>query len=252
MVQNVLLTKIISPPRQARALARPRLMDIFLQAYDYRLTILQAEAGYGKSTALTELAEITKPLAWYQVNEDDNDPLVFLLHLCHAVAHAMPNMQDLPLHFLETWDGSQGPLPWRSVTDQVINALCAHLDTPIILVIDDAHIVTESGEVAHIIDRLVGMAPANLHVILSGRPVISLPNLPRWRSQGEMMLVDQTALIFSADEISALFSTHYGLELSQEEVDSLVTYTEGWAIALQLIWQSIRGHFPSAIEFPKH
>jgi DNA-binding SARP family transcriptional activator len=227
-------------------------MDIFLQAYDYRLTILQAEAGYGKSTALTELAEITKPLAWYQVNEDDNDPLVFLLHLCHAVAHAMPNMQDLPLHFLETWDGSQGPLPWRSVTDQVINALCAHLDTNIILVIDDAHIVTGSGEVAHIIDRLVGLAPANLHVILSGRPVISLPNLPRWRSQGEMMLVDQTALIFSADEISALFSTHYGLELSQDEVDSLVTYTEGWAIALQLIWQSVRGQYPSAIEFPVH
>ena len=101
MAQSVLLTKIISPPRQARALARPRIMDIFIQAYEYRLTVLQAEAGYGKSTALTELAEIAKPLAWYQVNEDDNDPLVFLLHLCHALAHAMPDMQGLPLHRIE-------------------------------------------------------------------------------------------------------------------------------------------------------
>ncbi len=250
MLQNILRTKIIPPPRNVRTLARPRVTDIFTQSFNYRLTILQAEAGYGKSTALAELAETVKPLAWYQVNEEDNDPLVFLLHLCHAFLRALPDLPDLPLHFLESWDGSQGPLPWRGVIDQIINALSAHLDEPTLLVLDDAHIVTEAGEVAHMIDRLIGLAAVQLHVLLSGRPVISLPTLARWRSQGEVLLIDQSALTFTATEISALFARHYGLELSSDEVDALITYTEGWAIALQLIWQSIRNQAASALEFP--
>jgi tetratricopeptide (TPR) repeat protein len=252
MFQSILLTKIIPPPRHVRALARPRITDKFMQAFEYRLTILQAEAGYGKSTALTELAETVKPLAWYQVSEEDNDPLVFLLHLCHAFFHAVPDVANLPLQLLEAWDGSQGPLPWRGITDQVINALSAHHDTQILLVLDDAHITTEAGEVAHILDRLIGLAPANLHVLLSGRPVITLPGLARWRSQGEVLMVNQSALTFTTDEIAALFTTNYGLELSRAEVDALAAYTEGWAIALQLIWQSIRSQSSSAIEFPLH
>ena len=80
MLNSIIRTKIIPPPRHARILARPRVTDIFKQAFEYRLTLLQAEAGYGKSIALAELAETVRPIAWYQVNEEDNDPLVFLLH----------------------------------------------------------------------------------------------------------------------------------------------------------------------------
>lgn len=252
MAQGVLRTKIIPPPRHSRILARPRITDTFIQAFDYRLTILQAEAGYGKSTALAELAEAVKPLTWYQVNEEDNDPPVFLLHLCHALLHVHPDIPDLPLQFLETWDGAQGPLPWRDVIDQINNAVSSLPDTSTLLVFDDTHIITEAGEVAHIIDRLVGLAPANLHVLLSGRPVISLPGLSRLRSQGEVLTIDQSSLTFTADEIAILFATNYDFELSQDEVESLLSYTEGWAIALQLIWQSIRNQSSSAIEFPLH
>ncbi len=250
MLQSILRTKIIPPPRHIRTLTRPRVTNLLLKAYEYRLTILQAEAGYGKSTALSELPEMAKPLVWYQVNDEDNDPLVFLLHLCHAILQAIPNLPDLPLQFLDTWDGSQGPLPWRAVVDQVINSLSVHLDEPILLVLDDAHIVTESGEVAYILDRLIGLAPAQLHVLLSGRPVITLPTLPRWRSQGEELVIDQSMLTFNNSEIASLFAIHYELELSKEDVDALLSYTEGWAIALQLIWQSIRNHSSSTIEFP--
>ncbi|HBG74403.1 MAG: hypothetical protein A2X25_13880 [Chloroflexi bacterium GWB2_49_20] len=250
MLSKVLRTKIMPPPRHNRILARPRVIEIFMQAFEYRLTILQAEAGYGKSTALIELTDTVKRIAWYQVNEEDNDTMVFLLHLCHAFLRVIPDLPDLPVHFLETWDGSQGPLPWRNVIDQVINTLSASLDSAIMLVIDDAHIITETGGVPHIIDRLIRLAPVQLHVLLSGRPVIDLPNLSRWRSQGEVLLLDQSLLTFTTTEIETLFAIQYGFELSSDEVDALSTYTEGWAIALQLFWQSIRSQSPSTIEFP--
>ncbi len=250
MMQRVITTKITPPPRNARTLARPRVTGALRQALEYRLTVLQAGAGYGKSTALAELAETVQPLAWYQVNEEDNDPLVFLMHLCHAVLRAVPGMTGLPLPYLEAWDGSQGPLPWRGVIDQVINALSARLDAPALFVLDDAHLVTEAGEVAHILDRLVGLAPAHFHVLLSGRPAIGLPSLARWRAQGEVLNIDQSTLTFTSSETAELFAANYGLELSSDEVASLVSFTEGWAIALQLIWQSIRSRANASLEFP--
>ncbi|MEW6401964.1 MAG: BTAD domain-containing putative transcriptional regulator [Chloroflexota bacterium] len=245
----ILRTKIIPPPRNARTLARPRVSQALKQALDYRLTILQAEAGYGKSTALAELAGEARPLIWYQVNEEDNDPLVFLLHVCHAIQHVLPEMTDLPVPYLNSWDGTQGPLPWRGVVDQIINALSARLTQPALLILDDAHVVTDMGDVAHILDRLIGLAPAHLHLLLAGRPTITLPSLPRWRSQGEYLGLDQSVLTFTKTEISSLFAVHYGLELTSEEAESLLAYTEGWAIALQLIWQSLRNQSASPMEF---
>ncbi len=247
---SILRTKIIPPPRNARTLARPRVNQILKQALDYRLTILQAEAGYGKSTALAELAGEVKPIIWYQVNEEDTDPLVFLQHVCHAIQYALPEIVDLPFSYLNSWDSTQGRLPWRGVLEQILNSLTSYLTNPILLIMDDAHHVTDSGEVAYILDHLIGLAPAHLHVLLSGRPTITLPTLSRWRSQGDYLELDQSVLAFTKSEISSLFALHYQLDLTTEEAESLLTYTEGWAIALQLIWQSLRNQSGATLEFP--
>ncbi|MBI3150871.1 MAG: transcriptional regulator [Chloroflexi bacterium] len=249
---SILRTKIIPPPRNARTLTRPRVIDVLRTALDYRLTVLQAGAGYGKSTALAELAAEVQPLVWYQVNEEDNDPLVFLLHLLHAARETLPEITELPISYLESWDGSQGILSWQGILDQFINVLSKQSHQPILFIFDDAHVVLENGEVPYILDRFIGRAPANVHTLLSGRPDLTLPHLSRWRSKGEVLTLDQQTLTFTAQEISSLFSNQYRLDLTNEEVDSLLTYTEGWAIALQLIWQSIRSQTSSTLEFPLH
>ncbi len=250
MIQSILHTKITPPPRNARTLPRPRVTQALTESLNYRLSILQAEAGYGKSTALAELVDVVDVRAWYQIHEEDSDPLVFLMHLCHSFLRAIPDLSELPFHMLEAWDGTQGPLPWRGVMDRIINALSKQLNAPLLLILDDAHLVMDMGEVVHILDRLISLAPAHLHILLSGRPEISLPALSRLRMQGEVLFVEQALLTFTPDEISTLFTDHYGLELSIDEVASVNAYTEGWAIALQLIWQNIRGQAPATLEFP--
>jgi DNA-binding SARP family transcriptional activator len=249
-LSRILRTKLIPPPRNARTLARPRVNDVLKQTFDYRLTILQAEAGFGKSTALAEFAGEHPSVLWYQANAEDNDPLVFLLQLCHALQNTLPNLPNLPIAFLETWDGAQGPLPWRAVLDGIINSLADASIPPTLFILDDAHLLTENGELPHILDRLIALAPAHFHILLAGRPTITLPTLTRWRAQGEALLLDQSTLTFTKNEIGSLFGTRYGLELTSEELDSLLEYTEGWAIGLQLIWQSIRTQSPLTLEFP--
>ncbi len=240
MLAPILRTKIIPPPRNAHILSRPRVHQALYQSLDYRLTILQAGAGYGKSTALADFAQTFAPLIWYQVQEEDNDPLVFLLHLNHAIHYASPDIPQLPLEALERWDGTSGPLPWRIITDQVINALSDHLSAPTLLVIDDVHLINKNGEIPRILDRLVGLGPAFLHTLIAGRPILDLPSLTHWRTKGELLFLDQSVLAFNTDEIAALYWHHYHLDLVKEEIDDLLRYTEGWAIALQLFWQSIR------------
>jgi LuxR family maltose regulon positive regulatory protein len=251
-IHTVIRTKIIPPPRGSRILARPRVSQSLKQAFNYRLTVLQAGAGYGKSTALTELSGEALPIVWYQASEEDNDPLVFLLHMCHAIQRALPEIKDLPISFLESWDGAQGPLPWRGIIDQIVNALSDGLLSLVLFVLDDAHHVTDSGEVPHMLDRLIGLAPANFHVLLSGRPNITLPNLSRWKAKGDVLFLDQSSLTFTASEIVALYANHYNVELTTEEANSLLSYTEGWAIALQLIWQNLRTRPIPSLDIPAH
>jgi len=229
-----------------RTLERPRLMGILADALNYRLTLMQAGAGFGKTTALASLGRLGHPLIWYQMMEEDRDPLVFLLHLSHAARAAVPDLDEHPISLFESWDGASGPLPSTRVLDEWLNSLGAAITEPVFLVLDDAHLVLPAPEIAHLIDRLVALAPADLHIILTGRQPISLPNMSRWKAQGAVLSIDRSALAFTAAEIATLFSEAYGYALTADEATLLYEATEGWAIALQLIWQSLRsGRFAS-------
>lgn len=246
---KVLRTRIIPPPTSARTLYRQRISDALVEAMNYRLTIFLAGAGYGKSTALAGLSRNIQPVLWYQVHERDSDPVIFLLHLCHATQLALPELVGLPLQFLEAWDGSQGVFPWSGVLDQYLNVISEHLNQPVLLVLDDVTQAAGSYEIAHLLDRLVGLAPTQMHILMAGRPPLTLPNLTRWRLQGEVLTIEQSILAFTADEVALLFLQHFGYELTDQEIDAILKFTEGWAIALRLIWQSLRsGPSPSLEE----
>lgn len=245
---TVVRTKIMPPRPGVRTLERPRLLGILADSINYRLTLIQAGAGYGKTTALTSLGKLGRPLIWYQLMEEDRDPLVFLLHLFHATQKAVPEL-SLPIALLESWDGASGPLPSASILDEWLNALSTGLAEPALLVFDDAHLVLSAAEIALLMDRMVALAPADLHILITGRQRLVLPNLPRWKAQGLVLSIDGPALAFNTPEISALFSKAYGYELTSEEAELLYRATEGWAITLQLVWQSLRsGAFGSVEE----
>lgn len=247
-LDTVVRTKIIPPRTGSRTLGRARVGIMLADALNYRLTLIQAGAGFGKTTALAGLVGLGHPLIWYQIMEEDRDPLVFLLHLCHAARLGAPYLDELPIVLLESWDGTSSPLPSARILDELLNSFSIGLKEPTLLVIDDAHLVISAAEIAHLIDRLVALAPPDLHIILSSRQPVSLPNLSRWKAQGMVKQVDRAALAFTAAEISALFADAYGYVLTADEAEILHEATEGWAIALQLVWQSLRGGAYASVE----
>ena len=242
---QIVRTKLTPPQPPPHVLYRERLTRRLLVARHYRLTLALAGTGYGKSTALATLAQETLPLAWYHLDSEDADPQTFLLYLYHALATAVPDLGPGPLTILEQWDGNQAT--WTAVTDTLANELAAHLSAPLILVIDDAHLANQSGFTLRILDRFIGHAPHNLHTILSTRYPVQLPSLINWRVHGQLLEIGQADFAFTTSEIEKLFQQHYHWPLTSAQASFLAERSEGWPIALYLIWQRLAsGHVSPA------
>lgn len=248
----VVQTKLTPPRPPKRVLHRARLTHRLLEALDHRLTIVRAGAGYGKSTALAALVESEYPLAWYHLGAEDADPPVFLLHLLHSFHIVLPDLSKAPLALLEAWGGSGSDFPWAAIVDMLINELARRTGRPVILVLDDFDLLSEATEPIYVLNRLIGRAPPDLHVILSSRYPPQLPTLITWRVRDEVLEIGQKELAFTPQEITSLFHERYDLPLTPQEVDRLAAETEGWAIALQLVWQGLRSGavstLPQALE----
>jgi LuxR family transcriptional regulator, maltose regulon positive regulatory protein len=236
----LLRTKLMPPRLQRRLLPRPALLKQLREALDYRLTLVQAGTGYGKTTALASLDTGDIPLCWYSVEEADADPQRFLAYLIAAFDTRLPGLSDLPRAILQDHGRAGDPNAWSQTIDALINALAERLEVPTLLVVDDYHFVAASPKISALIERFIGYLPADLHVILATRHPLASAPIATLRTRGEALVIDDAALSFRAAEIEALFQTTYGLRLSAQEVAALADKTDGWPIALQLVWQDLR------------
>jgi LuxR family maltose regulon positive regulatory protein len=87
---TLLATKLLIPMRRPNLVLRPHLIDRLdwgIRAGP-TLTIVCASPGCGKTTLVTEwLHNVTHPVAWLSLDEQDNDPARFLAYLIAALRH---------------------------------------------------------------------------------------------------------------------------------------------------------------------
>ncbi|HEX2915212.1 MAG TPA: BTAD domain-containing putative transcriptional regulator [Chloroflexia bacterium] len=237
----ILRTKLIPPRTRRWTLARPRLYSRLDNALDYRLSILEAPTGYGKTTTLAGwLAASEKPYAWYSLGTVDSDPLVLLLHLIYAFRTRFPTAGHSALELLQR-ESENGELAAASLVPALrllINDLCDLLLEESFLALDDFHLLEGRAEAVSLVDDLIAGAPPRLHLIIASRTHPALTGLPRWQAQGEVLYLTKNDLAFRTIETEQLFREQYGLELTAEQATILTSETEGWVIALQMYWQS--------------
>lgn len=228
----VIKSKLIPPQPQKAVFDRPRLHERLVSSLHYPVTMVHAGTGFGKTTALIELSHSFKKVYWYNITEPDRDPTLFLAHLLSAF---LPNTSPL-LDRLEQDGGTAN----TAIINALINLLTTDLEEEAVLILDDFHLVSDVTDINHWLEQLVEQRPPHLHIAIACRQIPETPAFIRWRVKDHVLVIDQIDLSFTQEEIFNLFTRHYQFPISQDQAQSLYSYTDGWIIALQMVWQRLQ------------
>lgn len=228
----VIRSKLLPPQPHRGVFKRQRMIERLASTYRTPLTLIHAGTGFGKTTELLQLSHLYKKVFWYQVTEPDRDPMLFLAHL---VSTCLPDGAKL-LERLEIG----GSLAAPAVVTALINELTLDLEQESILILDDYHLVSDVTDISRWFEQLVENRPPRLYIALACRKIPDSPGFIRWRVKGNLQVIDQQDLSFTLSEITDLFSEHYHYPITTEQAENIHSYTEGWIIALQMIWQRLQ------------
>lgn len=225
-------TKTRVPARAPELIDRPRLMDSLARAAPAKVVLIQAPAGYGKTSLLQQwtarLSEQGARIAWFTADAGDRDPKVFLNYLVQALEGAGHSVADAlrPLVVAESF------YTWQVVATHLANSLVG-MGAPVYLFIDDLQHVRDS-EALECLRYLMESTPPELHFVLSSREDPGIP-LGRLRALGHLFELRTAELRFAATETAAYFETRGHTQLSSERLAALESRSEGWIVGLKLL-----------------
>jgi LuxR family transcriptional regulator, maltose regulon positive regulatory protein len=227
------MVKAVVPP--AHAVDRPALRRQLDEALDRPLTLIVAPAGAGKSVLLTQWAATHPDLAFVRMDltPSDDDPVRFCQRLFRALGAASPDAGELG-SVVSVRGAGLGP----ALLELVVSNLAGSPET--VIVFDDLHQLSNAELIADL-GHLVALVPDNVHLVLSTRvdPPIAWS---RHRLLLGLTEIRQAELAFDGADSSRLLERITGLQLTSDQVDALVTRTEGWATGLQLAGMMLRLH----------
>jgi len=237
----LLETKLYVPRPRRDLVPRPRLSARLNRGDAFRLMLVSAPAGFGKTTLLTEWLA-TRPagpagqrlVAWLSLDRGDSDPASFWAYVIAALRTVAPGVGESALAQLHAL---RRP-PIETVLTALLNDLAA-IAADIVLVLDDYHVI-DAREVQDGMAFLLGHLPPRLQVVIASRADPALP-LARLRARGELAEIRAADLRFTPDEAAAYFNEMMGLQLAVQDVAALEGRTEGWIAALQLAALSMQG-----------
>ncbi len=237
MDYQVTRTKIILPRRRSDLLSRPRLLELLDELLDFRLVILIAPAGYGKTFLLVDFAHhIERPVCWYALDALDRDAYRFCNHFVASLQQQFPAFGNASFAALQSMAVGQGTLDQLVAT--VVNDLYEHVQKDFVLVLDDFYLVDENPEINLFISQFVQQVDEQCHLIIASRRLLSLPDMALMVGRGYIGGLDFEDLAFEVDELQKLSSQNYSQEISTPDAKTLIEATDGWIIGLLLSTQS--------------
>lgn len=239
MGRNLLNVKIKIPPLGSGVLQRPLLVEslgkdlIGERFFNRQITLVSAPAGFGKTTLARQLLSGRQEhSAWFSIDSGDNERGRFWRYLVSALQTVQEELGKGTLEMeesaIQAADADENAEVFLA---PLLNDLL-ELDYPIILVLDDYHLIDNPGinkDMAFFIENL----PPTLHIVVTTRSEPPWP-LARWRARGQITEVRQKNLRFTFEESSLYFENVKGFKLSGNELKALYGKTEGWITGLQL------------------
>ncbi len=223
----LLKTKILPPIQTVVVLKRARLLERLSAGRSRRVTLLEAPAGFGKTTLLAQWREQLLAagvrVAWLTLDADDSVERL-AAYLAFALQGAGVEMSATGL----LKDGHLGAPAGTPAIHAVLHA-ASRARQEICLILDDVERLTDA-DVRGQLDTLIRYAPENLHVALASRanPCLSLSHLAL---MGQISAIDAGSLRFTLAEMNACLEG----SVAANDLGAVRAQTEGWPVALQIV-----------------
>jgi LuxR family maltose regulon positive regulatory protein len=197
----------------------------------FRVTLVSAPAGYGKTETLAAWAgALDSQVAWLSCDPSDVEPTRFMTCLLAAIDRSWPGAADDAFVLLDR-DGANA----YDAAVAAANELDA-ADSLGVIVVDDLHLAApDRGVLTAFIDAL----PGRVRFVAGTRSDPPL-SLARWRLRGDLLELRRDDLRFGIDEV-AEFWRRLDVALSPAELAHLYDLTEGWPAGLQMAAIALQG-----------
>jgi LuxR family maltose regulon positive regulatory protein len=234
MVSPLLVTKLHLPSPRLPLVQRKRLLEKLNQGLTSKLILISAAAGFGKTTVLGEWAhQVGLPVSWLSVDELDNDLTCFWMYFVTALQQCNGDIGEATLAMLRSTE----PFPFEAFLTPLLNEL-AQLQTDLILVLDDYHLIT-TPVIHNAVTFLLEHLPTQVHLVIATRVDPPLP-LAKLRVRAQLTELRADDLRFTDEEAKTFLHQSLSQPLTKVQVTTLQTQTEGWIAGLQLAMLSLR------------
>ena len=225
-VFDLVVSKLRRPLLRPGTVLRSSLLALLAGGNPHPIVSVVAPAGYGKTTLLSQWAENNgQAFAWVSVDEQDNDPKVFLTY----VAEALDAVEPIDERVFDALASPTSSVP-GSVIPRLSSAF-GSMTSPVALVLDDVHIL-HNRECRTALSVLADHVPVRSQLALAGRAGPPL-RIARLRAEGKIVEIGPADLSLTSGEASALLR-NADLTLGEDEVAELHRRTEGWPTGLYL------------------
>src|SRR5262249_44242668 len=197
--------KLVSPSPDAAALDRPLLLELLERHAGRPLTLLTADAGWGKTTLAAAFARSRhRPVVWYGLLPSDGDVRVFGRHLHEGFRADAPRFGATFARLVE--ETKPGPRGAELLGEVCAQSLAELKGPPRLLVIDDLHVACANTDLVTFLDALLRLLPVQVRMLATSRTPPPLA-LERMRVRAELFELDAERLRLTRDEMRTLLES---------------------------------------------
>ena len=213
-------------------LKRPYIQRLLQSAMDFPLIMICAGAGYGKSrTVHSFLKDYDAHKIWIQLSERDNTATRFWESYTHMLSPGWPDAAEslMKIGFPNTNDKF-------SQFEKILHEIIIQTDK-YVFVYDDFHLL-QNPDVLRFFEKTLHILPQNAVVFILSRTMPEI-NLTGMMMRERVFTIYEDSLRFSEDEIAEYFE-QLELYVTSKDIHDIVSDTQGWAFAINLIGRSLR------------
>lgn len=230
---SVLEGRFYRPPLPEGHVPRARLCQRLQAGLGGRLLLVNAPAGFGKSSLAVEFC-LSLPAQWRSLwlglSRRDNDPGRFLERLLEGLQQHCPSLGNQALGLLKMRQRHQ-PFAFEEWLDGLLDELTQHLQasSPILLVLDDYHLA-QGPVLDRCLQFFLNHLPPGLVLLVTSRQRPDW-HLARLRLSRQLLELNEQDLRLTPEESLAVLGQHPSVR--GQALDNLIQRSDGWVAGLR-------------------